>query len=232
MDASRVSRILAALGVALALAVGLYLLLYSNQERRPPAAVAVTPGPTNGQVNYPHLKAQDFPQGAASASAGQPRLPGDPPCGGKCSCGPTADPCQSGRTCTTGQCDSPLGQKRWKLRLGGLKIVDEPPNGIDGDTTVCVSRAGKSAPYCASLRVTKGDRCGGGQGLETSTEELLAAGLDVVIRDAQGKVMARGASLAYKFMNERELCTGIRFGGTKFTGPVGVDRVWFYLDEV
>jgi hypothetical protein len=231
MDASRLSRILAAFGVALAVAVSLYLLFFSGQERHAGTSPA-RPGPTSAQVIPVPAQPKDFPQGTASQKPGTPQAPGEQPCEGRCFCGPAADPCQSGRTCTTGQCDAPLGKKRWRLRLGGLKTVNEPPNGIDGDTTVCVGRAGKGAPYCASLRVTKGDRCGGGQGLEISTDELLAPGLDVVIRDAQGRQMAQGAGLAYKFMNERELCTGLRFGGPKFTGPVGVERVWFYLDEV
>jgi hypothetical protein len=233
MDASRFSRLLAALGVALALAVGLYLLFFSGQERHPttPAAAAATvvPGPTNGQVNYPHLTSKQFPQGASSGTAATPE---DVPCGGNCACGPAADRCQAGRTCTAAQCDSPLDKKRWRLRLGGLKTKDEPPNGLDGDTTVCVSRTGKGAPYCASLRVTKGDKCGGGQGLEASTDELLDPGLDIVIRSPQGKVMARGTGLAYKFLNQRELCNGLRFGGTKFSGTTDIERVWFYLDEV
>lgn len=165
-----------------------------------------------------------------AASAEKAAESGETPCGARCFCAST-DPCASGRTCAPGGCSDEMGKGKWRLRLGGLAMAEQPPNGLDGDTKVCVRVTGQGEPVCTTLKQTRGPKCTDAPRLQVTTELLLEPGLDIDIFDGAGHAIASARGAAYKFMTDRELCLGLRFGKTKFTGKQSVDRIWFFLDD-
>jgi hypothetical protein len=215
--------------------LGLGLWLWMRPEPpRPPPRVAANPTSTASVVTR-------FPTGRGDVTllpgaSNAPQLPPPeeepgkkPPCDGNCFCGANADPCASKRQCASGGCADNLAKQSWKLRLGGLRLngSSEP----DGEIRVCVRRSGQREESCASLREARGPTCSGGARLPVTTEQLLDPGLDIDIYDAQGQKLASSQGAAYKFLTSREMCTGVRFGGSKFTGKTRVELLWFYLDD-
>ncbi|MCS6898620.1 MAG: hypothetical protein NZX77_02470, partial [Polyangiaceae bacterium] len=151
-------------------------------------------------------------------------------CGTACFCGAAADdPCGPKRVCGRGACGDDLVKQSWRVRLGGLKL--EGSSEPDGEIRVCSRVHGKREEACASLKETRKPTCTGGARLLATTEQLLESGLDIDIYDAQGQLLASARRAAYKFMTVREMCNGMRFGPSKFTGAKRVELIWFYLDD-
>lgn len=154
-------------------------------------------------------------------------------CGGRCICSKTPSTCGVGRQCAPGACSEALPSKEWRLRLGALSLKGQPKDGPDGATAVCVRASGKKEEVCTTVSELRSSDCASGTGLRVTSEQLLGPGLDIEVRTARrgGEVIDRARGAAYKFMVQRDLCLGVRFGGAKFEGAK-VEQVSFYLDEI
>jgi hypothetical protein len=216
-------------------AVGLLALLLLRPEaaqppRPQPASPPSTPRPAE-RASGPRPVPGD-PRSQYTHDLGPP-MPTEPdgPCGNRCACASTSDPCQSNRTCTPGTCTDPMEKKAWRMRLGALKLAKEPPGGLADDAAVCVKPAGSREQTCTTFKQVKAKGCAAGTGLRVTTDQLTGAGVDIEVRDAERNVIAQAEQASYKFLTDRELCLGVRFGGSKFTGKQPVEMITFYLDE-
>jgi hypothetical protein len=216
----------------LVLAVTGFLLL-GRSEFQPKDAASVGPGASASSnrrpaplpsIGYPYGDPpRTVPRGAAAASASQVAE-----CGSACAC-INAQPCKRSRKCAGGPCDATIRpDDRFRLRLTSVQMRDIDPASVDADTKVCVRVVGAATRACTTVREMRKDPCSEGTPLEVTAGAIVDPGLEVEIT-AGGKLVGRGAHLAYKSLSQREACIGIRFGGTKLTGDV--TELGFFLDE-
>ena len=202
----------------------------SGQKAVPPATTAKGPEATakpRYDMGYPPLP----PPAAGELTAPLPSSGPAAACGETCFCADGSQPCQAHRACASGPCGGLLEKRAWRLRLGGLMLKDQTD--IDSDTTVCFNATGAREQVCTTLREVRGASCASGTGIHVTTDQIISTGLDIDVRvpGASGKLIGRAAGAAYKFVTNREMCNGIRFGGPKFSGGQ-VQQVSFYLDDI